>query len=54
MENRIDWNRYKINRDGYLVDLETGEVVTLYEYDYSEPIPTSLVEAVGITLASVF
>jgi len=42
---RVDWSRYKINKYGELVDVETGEVVSLYEY-YHEYTPSSLREAI--------
>jgi len=32
-DQKIDWNRYKVTPEGFLVDVETGVVEEQYLYD---------------------
>jgi len=46
---KINWNKYAVNENGELVDIESGVVVALYEY-YYDYVPTSLREAIETLL----
>jgi len=50
MEDRKKW---VINRDGEIVDLETGIVIGLHEafYLYDEEVPNSLFEIAAYTIS---